>query len=263
MFKMALTTAQKDFFDHNGYVVIRQLFSDEAIQPLRQRADEIATGKAPHVPDDCVQVEPKIQHGEVTVEDRVLSIRKLYKLHWVDDVMQAHATHPKIVDIIEDLFDWPNIKVYNDQLFMKAPQHGSRQGYHQDSQSWKQWIFPHDLISCWAALDDATIENGCLWMIPGSHKSGLLDRERLREIEQMAQEEKLGEAGLREDPVELKAGDCSFHHSLTLHCSHANRSSRRRRGYATHYMRSESQYVGTDKKPKYILVRGREFAGCV
>ena len=93
---------------------------------------------------------------------------------------------------------------------------------------------PHSLVSCWTALDDATVENGCLWFIPGSHKWGLIAVEREREIERRA----LAGALENEVPIELKAGDCSFHHSLLLHCSQANRSTTRRRGYATQYMSS-------------------------
>ena len=260
---MTLTGQEKIFFQDNGYLVIRNLIPEEDVEKLCRRADEIAAGKAPHVPEQCVQVEPRIRKGEVDVDDRVLSIRKLYMLHWHDEVMRTHAARPEIVDILEDLFGSHDIKIYNDQLFMKAPHHGSRQGFHQDSQSWVNWIFPHDLISCWCALDDATVDNGCLWMLPGTQKLGLLDRDEGRKFEELAQEEHLEDSGYREEPVELKAGDCSFHHSLTLHCSRANRSDRRRRGYATHYMRAESKYVGVNAKPHYYLVRGRPFAGCV
>ena len=161
------------------------------------------------------------------------------------------------MDVIVDLLG-PDIKLYGDQLFMKPPQHGSRKEYHQDSNSWKHLV-PYNLVSCWAAMDDATLENGCLWVIPGSHKWGLISREREQEIESHALE---GEWE-NELPVELQSGDCSFHHSLLLHSSHANRSSKQRRGYATHYMCSKTKYLSDTPKPDYPLICGQEFPNYV
>ncbi|MCZ6681291.1 MAG: phytanoyl-CoA dioxygenase family protein [Candidatus Poribacteria bacterium] len=255
---MALTDEQKQSFEENGYLVIRNLLSRNQVETLRERADLIASGKAAHVPPRWIQEEPAIRRGEVVAKSKTDAVRKLWSLVLYDEVMRAHATHPKIVDVIVGLLG-PDIKLYGDQLFMKPPEHGSRKEYHQDSNSWRQLV-PYNLVSCWAALDNATVDNGCLWMIPGSHKWGLISREREREIEQKALSDQLGET---EVPVELNAGDCSFHHSLLLHSSHANRSAKRRRGYATHYMSAQTKYVGDGSKSDYLLIRGREFPGCV
>ena len=254
---MALTAKQKKHFDENGYLVVRNLLTQEEVGALKDRADLIASGEAAHVPEQWIQVEPSIRKGEIQAESKVESVRKLWRLVAYDDVMRAHATHPKVVDVIVDLLG-PDIKLYGDQLFMKPPKHGSRKEYHQDSNSWKQFV-PYDFVSCWAAMDDATVDNGCLWVIPGSHKWGLISREREREIEGQA----VSGEWEHEVSVELKAGDCSFHHSLLLHSSHANRSSKRRRGYATHYMRSTTKYLGDAPKSDYLLIRGREFPNCV
>ena len=254
---MVLTDKQKVYFEENGYLVIRNLLTAAEVEGLKRRADQIAAGVAEHVPEHCVQVEPAISKGQVQAESRIESIRKLWNLVGYDDVMYAHATNPKILDVLQDLIG-PDLKLYGDQLFMKPPHHGSRKEYHQDSQSWKH-IVPHDLVSCWAAMDDATLDNGCLWVIPGSHKWGLIGKEQEREIEQQTL------AGEMKDEVavELQAGDCSFHHSLLLHSSYANRSPKRRRGYATHYMSAKLQYIGDGEKPDYLSIRGQEFPGYV
>lgn len=254
---MALTNAQKQKFEEDGYIIVPNLLNHDEVEAVRQRADLIASGGVTPEPGWGIQVEPSIQRGEEAAKSRVESIRKLGGLVRTDPVMNAHATNPKIMDIIADLLG-PDIKLLGDQLFMKSSMHGSRKNYHQDSQSW-QHVAPDNLVSCWAALDDATVENGCLWFIPGSHKWGLIGVEREREVEQEALSGPLE----NEVPIELKAGDCSFHHSLVLHSSRANRSSQRRRGYATHYMSARTRYVGEGDKPDYLLIRGEEFPGCV
>ena len=257
---MALTDVQKRYFDENGYIIVRELLTNEEVRAVGQRADQIAVGEVVPEPGFGRQVEPAIQRNEVEAKSTLESIRKLGGLVRTDPVMHAHATNPKILDVLEDLIG-PDIKLFGDQLFMKSSAHGSRKNYHQDSNSWRPYV-PYSLVSCWAALDDATVENGCLWFIPGSHKWGLLEIEREREIEKKA----LAGPLENEVPIELKAGDCSFHHSLTLHCSHTNRSKTRRRGYATHYMSSKTKYTGegaATKSNNHLLLRGQEYPGCV
>ncbi len=257
---MALIDEQKREFDENGYVIVRNLLTREEVQAVGGRADQIAVGEIAQ-PVSAVQVEPAIKRKEETAKSKIDSIRKLSSVVRTDPIMLAHATNAKILDILEGLIG-PDIKLFDDQLFMKSSAHGSRKNYHQDSNSsvMSQYV-PHSLVSCWAALDDATVENGCLWFIPGSHKWGRIAVEREREIERWA----LAGALENEVPIELKAGDCSFHHSLLLHCSQANRSTTRRRGYATQYMSSKTKYTGegTPFRCNFLLLRGEEFPGCV
>jgi phytanoyl-CoA hydroxylase len=264
---MTLTQQQLEHYHRDGYVVVKNLLTVEEVDILRERADLIATGKADAVPEESVQVEPGIRHGDLSEpEEPVLAVRKIRNLTQYDDVMRAHAMNGKILDIVQDILGTEDIMNFGDQLFMKPPRHGSRKSYHQDSRPWR-YIKPYDLVSCWAAMDDATTENGCLWVLPGSHKWGLVGTERVEEVERLTLEGRLNDEGLEEIPVELSAGDCSFHHSLLLHSSTANKSDRRRRGYATHYMRSTSQFIaelaGGRPKPDYLLVRGRAYQGCV
>ena len=91
-------------------------------------------------------------------------------LCYFDPLFEAVARKAAIVDVIEDLLG-PNIKLYCDQLMMKARYHGTVTDWHQDSVAWPQFA-PQDHVSCWVALDDATVENGCMTVLPGSHKWG-------------------------------------------------------------------------------------------
>jgi ectoine hydroxylase-related dioxygenase (phytanoyl-CoA dioxygenase family) len=125
-------------------------------------------------------------------------------------------------------------------------------------------------VSCWIALDDATIDNGCMTVIPGSHNWGPIGSE---------QRERFLVDPLLPDPVpvELPAGSCMFHHGLNFHRTGANTRPNRRRGLALHYIRSETMYLGIAneeqrlmtecEKPRgefpFMLVRGEEFDGRV
>ena len=147
------------------------MLTPDEVASLAAHTDRIATGELDHIPDTSIQLEPVFRRGEKAVTDQVLSVRKLYNIAVYDDVMWAHVTHPKIADIIADLLGTDDIKMYGDQLFMKAPRTGSAQGWHQDSASWRD-IFPMDLVSAWTAIDAATLDNGCLNFAPGTPPLG-------------------------------------------------------------------------------------------
>ena len=255
---MALLGRQKEQFSNEGYIIVRNLLTQEEVEVIKWRADQIASGETKHVPEQGIELELAIENDTVLEKSQVESVCNLSNLVPYDGIMRAHATNPKIVEVIANLIG-PDIKLYGDRLFMKPPHGSSGKKYQQDSQSWKE-VFPHNLVSCWAALDDATCENGCRWIIPRTHKRGLMGESQQQDIERKAL---LGELELREVGIEVQPGDCTFHHSLLLHSHHKNGSPKRCRGYATHYMSAKSKYLGRSTKPNYMLVHGRGFRGCI
>ena len=263
-----LAQSQVDQFMRDGFVVVENLLTTDEIAVLADRADLIASGKAEHVVTGIVQLEKPFQDGNDDIEDQVMSTRKLAHIVPEDEVLRAHSRNTKIVDVIADLFDSDDITLYGDQLFMKPPHHGSAKEWHQDSASFKN-IFPMNIISAWVAIDDATIENGCLWMVPGSHRWAIIPPSSRPTIEAQFGHE------YATVPVPLQSGSVSFHHSLTFHASGPNETDTRRRGYATHYMPSTaivdrtiessvSQKLASEaNEPWFTHVRGDRFPDTV
>lgn len=264
---MALSTEQKRHFADNGYLSYERVLTDAEVEALRQRCEDIAYGRVDHVPERYVQLEVAFR-GEDPEGDRLDQVRKMTHLCYFDELFAATARKTEIVDVIEDLLG-PNIKLYCDQLMMKPRFNGTVTDWHQDSVAWPQFA-PQDHVSCWVALDDATVENGCMTVIPGSHRWGPIGREH--------RERFLNNPLLPVPvPVEVKAGYCMFHHGLNFHRTEANPTPNRRRGLALHYMRSETMYLGIEdekqrlmtecEKPRgefrFMLIRGEEFAGRV
>ncbi|MBM4437871.1 MAG: phytanoyl-CoA dioxygenase family protein [Actinobacteria bacterium] len=257
-----LTAEQVAQYDRDGWLVVEDVYTAAEIARLGERADLIASGRAPHIPPERIQLEKVVRDGAVTPADQTMAVRKLYWLAGYDEVLLAHARHDGVVDIIADLLGTDDIKLYADQLFMKPPLIGAAQPWHQDSGSFKDH-FPMDLVTAWAAIDHATTENGCLHFVPGSHKWGLLDRANLESFAgQIGTSTRYPAVG-----APLRPGSVSFHHSLVLHASAPNTSGRRRRGYAVHYMRATTRIDPTvtdaPKVPQAISIRGRSFAGRV
>ena len=256
-----LTEQQVAEYRLNGFLVVEDVLPPDYIQKLGEHADFVAAGKATHIPESSIQLERVFREGERAVVDQVMAVRKLFNLAVYDDTLWRHVTHPAIVDIVADLLDTDDIKLYMDQMMMKPAEHGAALPWHQDSASWRD-IFPMDLVSAWCAIDHATTENGCLNFVPGTHRWGMMRGPILHEC--------LTDVGKPEWPIvpaPLRPGSVSFHHSLTLHQSGANTSGKRRRGYTVHYMRATSHKDATvtdaPTVPPFKQVRGRSFPGCV
>ncbi|MSP11837.1 MAG: phytanoyl-CoA dioxygenase family protein [Chloroflexi bacterium] len=265
---MTLTAEQKAYFAENGYLAYGRVLSDPELTALRQRAADIAEGKVTHLPQRYIQLEKAFRDDPKADVPRIDQVRKMTQLCYFDPLFEAAAKKAEIVDVIEDLLG-PNIKLYTDQLMMKPRFHGTVTDWHQDSVAWPQFV-PQEHVSCWVALDDATVENGCMTVIPGSHKWGPVSREYRDKF--LAMPELATPV-----PVELKAGSCMFHHGLNFHRTGANQTPNRRRGLALHYIHAETKYLGVEdeesrmttecEKPKgtfrFMLIRGQEFAGRV
>ena len=264
---MVLTAEQKEFFAEHGYLRYGRVLSDDELAALRQRSADIVEGRLEHMPARYIQRERQFRGDDDTDDVPVLDrTRKMTHLAYFDDLFESMARKPEIVDVIEDLLG-PNIKLYHDQLMMKPRFHGTVTDWHQDSPAWP-WLIPQMAVSAWVALDDATVENGCMTVIPGSHKWGPVPGEQKDVFLAMPE---LADPM----PVELPAGHCMFHHGHNMHRTGANQTPHRRRGLALHYMPAETKYLGARDEEhrirleaeqplgafRFMLIRGQEFPG--
>ena len=128
------------------------------------------------------------------------------------------------------LLDAP-VRFWHDQLFCKPARQGGVVSWHQDYSYWQRTV-PLAHLTCWIALDDSTRENGCIHYLPGSHCWNLLPITGLAgDMEAIAEVLTPNQLELFDKPeaVELSAGECVFHHPLTVHGSFENRSPHPRR----------------------------------
>ena len=160
------------------------------------------------------------------------------------------------------------VRFWHDQLFCKPAMHGGIVAWHQDYSYWTR-TKPMAHLTCWIGLDDSTIENGCVHYVPGSHKWDLLPVTGLAgdmDAIQNALSEEQWQQFNRHVPVELKAGQCVFHHPLTIHGSFENRTANPRRAVVMNVIldgvRSESDQpllAGVPVIPPGQPLRGQFF----
>ncbi len=136
---------------------------------------------------------------------------------------------PAFLMAAAQLLDGP-VRFWHDQLFCKPAHHGGVVAWHQDYSYWTR-TKPMSHLTCWIALDDSTKDNGCLYYVPGSHRWDLLPITGLTgnmdEIMTVLTPEQ--KEAFHPIPIELKRGQCCFHHPLMVHGSYENRSDRPRR----------------------------------
>jgi ectoine hydroxylase-related dioxygenase (phytanoyl-CoA dioxygenase family) len=251
-----LSTEQRAGYERDGYVVVEELVSADEVAALRERVREYTHGGRP-TDRLRIQVEPRVQRGEMSVSHPGDGVRKIDGLVEGDDLFRALGLHPKIVAILDQILG-PDLKMFRNSLLLKPPEVGSQKGWHQDSPYWP--IEPMALCSCWFPLDDATPENGCMAVLPGWHRRDPLPHVSVTDDYVIREDAIDPAAGLL---VPMRAGSGLFFHSLLPHYTAPNRSDRWRRAIALSYMSAHSRYTGQGASPVYFPVKGRTFPGCV
>ena len=183
-----------------------------------------------------------------------------YKSHlvfpWINRIMRL----PKLLQLVEPLLG-PDLMVWTSHLYPKEPGDGRFISWHQDSAHWG--LDSEQIVTLWLALTPVTEENGCMRMLPGTHRKGIVDHEDTWDPDNILTRGQTITSGIDEDlavSVELAAGQCSLHHVNMFHASHPNTSDARRVGLALRYItpQARQQRVENDFA---TLVRGEDRFG--
>jgi len=250
---MRLTPMQVAFFKENGFLAVPDVVPAARVAAMRTRIEELCE-RWESEEARRLGVQQEAEAGAPIAERSSRTVRKLSFLARHELIFGEHARDPVLLDIVEDLIGSP-LALYADEAFLKPPFHGSEKLPHQDNAYFG--VQPDAaLITCWTALDDATVENGCMHYLAGSHKLGVLDHEPIPGTPHRTPKGvDLGEAVA----VPIQAGGVILHHALVLHFSPGNQTPNWRRAYTCHYVRSDAQDLGTrdPMAPPVLELRGR------
>jgi ectoine hydroxylase-related dioxygenase (phytanoyl-CoA dioxygenase family) len=140
--------------------------------------------------------------------------------------LKALARHPVFCGITRDLIG-PDVRLYWDQLVYKKPHTPDEFPWHQDNGY--TFVLPQQYLTCWVALTDATVDNGCPWIIPGAHRQGTLEH-RWTDLGFECPVDSAAAV-----PLELSAGSVAVFSSLTPHRTGPNRTGETRKAYILQY----------------------------
>lgn len=266
-----LTRRQKERFEQDGFLVVQGLLSADKIAAVKERlAYYIRESLRPFCEGEkpekdvvsfegvLVQLEPLVAQGKSLPDDPLFAVRKIWNLFGREEVITNLATDPKLLDIVEDLLGVSNILFFADKALLKPPKIGVEKPWHQDLPYFP--FEPKDSsgvhLAAWIALDQATVENGCMQYIPGSHKMGNLTTNHVDTYGLGHLAANLSQVDTSQSViVEAQPGDVAFHDGLTLHYSSPNASDKPRWALVLDYINADkARYVGKGE-PNFPRVR--------
>ena len=221
-----ISPSQEDFFAKNGYLVVENVLSPEEVLFYRNLYEKFLSNEI-----DASRYRSDLGgHLEDKKKDNRENITQIMLVSRLMPSLLEMPLHKSTMAIAQQLLG-QDMALDFDMLIDKAPHSATPTPWHQDC---AYWINMPDTraASCWTALDDAVLDNGCMWYVPGSH---------LLPIRQHHPAGKGGGA-LECDateaeaiPVEIKAGSSVWHHGGTLHYSRGNTTDLRRRAFITNF----------------------------
>jgi len=282
--RMKLNADQIAAYEREGFLVLENFVDEGACNSLRARAEELvrdfdpagvvsvfSTHEQTRTSDDYfLESGDKVRFffeenaflpGGRLRQSKERSINKIgHALHDLDPVFDNFSRTPEIEQLVSDLGITEPLLLQSMYIF-KQPRIGGEVTCHQDA----TFLFtePLRMVGLWFALEDASIENGCLWVIPGGHRLGLKSRfmrapgggTRFEVFDDTPwPEEKL-------QPLEVKKGTLIVLHGLLPHLSRENRSAKSRHAYTLHVIDASSHYPKDNwlqRSPEIICLRGFE-----
>ncbi len=240
------TSEQLCCFDEQGYLIIQDLIPATWIAEIRHDIEDLHERMAAETPPGVHvswehEVDPAIQRR----------IKQLMHAELVSPALDRLVRSPAVLDVAEAVLG-PEISLFHCKLLMKAARDGTVTPWHQDFSYWVTEDNRPLMLNCMLQIDPSTPENGCLQMVPGSHRHGLMRHD---------QEGKVFSRFLpgyfqpRDDavPVPLRAGSAIFFGPLVVHGSDANRSGQDRRAVTIAY-----NVTGNGARQMREVLRGRQ-----
>ena len=276
-----LTDAQKQEFRDKGFVVLPNFKTQSELRILKARAEKIAAAhdfdaskevfstdrqkgpQADRVQDyflssanetRCFFEEKAFDEAGALTQPLAQSINKIgHAMHDLDDVFSSFSHGEKLAELAHDV-GLISTQIWQSMYIFKQPRIGGEVGWHQDTSFF--YTAPQTVTTFWFAIDDATLENGCLWVEPGGHKGPLRQQfirdgqtTKLIELDDMPWPDTSAAT-----PVEVKAGTLVCFNGLLPHYSAPNLSDKPRHAYTLHVTDGAANYA-----PENWIQRSNDF----
>ena len=241
---MRLTMDQIRQYEEQGYLLLPGLVPEERLHACDERFLAFASGSVPPTPGMKIMRDIMVIDGTVAPETPVHAVNKLLQFE-EDATLYGYVTEPALLDAVRSLIG-DDLHTVATNVFNKPPGVDGRHPLHQDLH-----YFPmrpaENILGTWTPFTATHRDNGCLAVVPGSHRGQLLEH-RYPDWEHL----NAGFYGVGEEPVghhvhlEMAAGDTLLFHPLLIHGSGNNRTDAFRRVISTHYAADDCEAPGRD-----------------
>lgn len=227
----AITDDHVRLFHEQGFLVVHDAYTPEEIQGGLDGLLSVILNEDAAAAGVSIDFEAKARDilHELSGERRQDAVRKLMWFTQADERLNAMAEKPALVNVLQRIIG-ETPKLFQDMALMKPPHIGREKPWHQD---FAYFNMPLDtqVVGVWIALDEALVENGCMFVIPGTQKSGPVVHFQRRDWQICDTDVRVGEALA----VPLKPGGCLLFDGLLHHGTPPSHSDKRRRAVQFHY----------------------------
>ncbi|MEE2657019.1 MAG: phytanoyl-CoA dioxygenase family protein [Candidatus Latescibacterota bacterium] len=251
-----------DRFHEQGFHVERDVIDEDELQLFGReirRLHKVALTLDGSAQSGDFQREP---YADGANDDAGLPIlRKIENTRRHSPAFAELSRHPIIVQRVHELLGEDDLLLFRSTLMLKPAFHGSVHGLHQDSAYWP--MDPPQLVTVSIALTDAAADNGCFQVIPASHTWGLQEWKGLAREQDAALTDRRDIDPQSATTVPLRAGSALFFHSLLVHGSGPNQSSRPRHTALYAYFSPQVRYLppeGAPRERSFPVISGMEGA---
>ncbi|MCC2685287.1 MAG: phytanoyl-CoA dioxygenase [Paenibacillaceae bacterium] len=236
-----LSAEQVDFYHNQGYLLHHKpLFSPEKLDKLTGIFEEHLARKGSKLSDE------------------------LDTPHFHDERLLEFLLADEVLDVVEPIIG-PNIALWSSHFICKDPYVGRATPWHEDSAYWRRRVDHFNyIITVWLALDPSNKENGCMRVIPGTHRNGFSEYEAVDATRNTFKSQIKNVDESKAVYFELDRGECSLHDSRIIHGATANTSPHRRCGYTMRYFSTDIKVDTIHPRNdgfKIWLARGKDVAG--
>ncbi|KAK4874442.1 hypothetical protein RN001_013802 [Aquatica leii] len=235
-----LTTEQRQFYEDNGYLIIPKLVDSDLLDNCRSRFLEVCNSGLSTV-DIMVMKEQSLKHKNLKGEYLVNKIQNLLN----DKVFFTYTCYNPLVDVVESIIG-SNITCCISMVINKPP------GAEQHSMHQDYYYFPfgpvNSIVGVWTAMDVCNVENGCLYVFPGSHKNNLLPHENGKNTTNVGYYEIVNYNEVHPHHLLMEPGDTVFLHPLVVHGSGPNLTTNFRKAISSFYLENNCDFIDYKRK---------------
>jgi phytanoyl-CoA hydroxylase len=252
-----LPADEVEFFRANGYLAANGVFEPAEVRDYLDGLSDLARRRTAWDKRVWAQEEPYFAQGgqDERAEDPELRLRKLAFFIQIEPRLAAASRHPRLMDAIDQLIG-AGSRLIQDMALLKPPFRGSEKPWHQDT-AYFDWTPLDGILGAWIALDQATVDNGCMQVMPGSHLGGPVAHFHVRDCQ-------IADGGVRVEravTIPLQPGGVLFFSGLLHHGTPPNVTPHRRRALQFHYAAAGCTRMTIEQHAE-LFNAGGKYAGC-
>lgn len=239
-------------YHRDGFLPVEDAFTPEEVQNALEGMDDLVMGKREGFNGILFESKARDLLPTLALEDRLDAVRKFWDFTRFEPRLNALAQHPKLMKVLETILQEPP-KLFQDMALIKPPKIGREKPWHQDH-AYFDFPIGTRVVGVWIALDEATVENGCMRFLPGEHRSG--PRIHFKRRDWQICDNTMTD--IKPIAAPLRPGGLLLFDGLIPHGTPTNFSPKRRRAVQYHYHNASAKKTSTEERLAIFGSEGKD-----